>query len=90
MSRQVACVGKKKNAYKVLVRNLKERNHLEDLGVDGRMALKWTLNNKQDARVWTSFIWLRIGTNCGLFLHGNAPFSSITWRELINPLRPLT
>jgi hypothetical protein len=83
MSRQVACVGKKKNAYKFLVQNLKERNHLEDLGVDGSMTLKYTLN-KQDARFWTSFIWLRIGTNCGLFSHGNAPFSSIKCRELID------
>jgi hypothetical protein len=36
-------VGKKRNAYKYLVGYLKERNHLEDLGVDGRMTLKWTL-----------------------------------------------
>jgi hypothetical protein len=55
MSGQVACVGKKRNAYKYLVGNLKERNHLEDLVVDGRMTLKRTLN-KQDARVWARFI----------------------------------
>ena len=62
MSGQVACVGKKRNAYKYLVGNLKERNHLEDIGVDGRITLKRTLN-KQDARVWASFIWLRRRTN---------------------------
>jgi hypothetical protein len=26
---------------KVLVRNLKEKNHVENLGVDGRIILKW-------------------------------------------------
>jgi hypothetical protein len=36
---QVACVGKKRNAYTYLVGNLQERNHLEDLGTDGRMTL---------------------------------------------------
>jgi hypothetical protein len=28
------------NAYKILVGNLKGRNHLKDLGVDGRIILK--------------------------------------------------
>jgi len=69
-------MGKNRNAYKYLVGNFKERNHLEDLGVDGRMTLKWTLN-KQDARMWVSFIWLQRETNCKLFSQGTEPFSSI-------------
>jgi len=46
MSRKMRLVGKwhvwekKRNTYKYLVGNLKERNHLEDLGVDGRTTLK--------------------------------------------------
>jgi hypothetical protein len=59
-------VGKKRNVYKYLVGKLKERNHFEDLGVDGRMTLKRTLS-KQDERVWASFVWLRRGTNYRLF-----------------------
>ena len=47
--------------------NLEERNHLEDLSVDGSIILKWTLN-KEGVRVWAGFNWLTIGANCGLSL----------------------
>jgi hypothetical protein len=36
---------------------LKERHHLEDLGVDGVIILKWTLKN-QNGKVRTGFIGL--------------------------------
>jgi len=45
--------------------NLRERDHLEDLGVDGRIKLRWTFR-KWDVRVLTGLIWLRIGTGGGL------------------------
>jgi hypothetical protein len=35
--------GKMRNAYKIMVVNLKGRNHLEYLRVDGRIILKRTL-----------------------------------------------
>jgi hypothetical protein len=44
--------------------NLKERNHVEDLGVDGSMIIKWTLY-KWDVRWWSRFISLRMGSSAG-------------------------
>ena len=38
--------------------NLKERDHFEDLVVDGRIILKWSLKNWD--RAWTELIWLMI------------------------------
>jgi hypothetical protein len=54
-----------RNAYYILVGNLMGRDHLEDLGVDGNIILQWILG-KWCGRVWTGFIWLRIGTSGGL------------------------
>jgi hypothetical protein len=36
----VAFMGERRGVYKVLVRNLRERNHLGDPVVDGRIILK--------------------------------------------------
>jgi hypothetical protein len=46
--------------------NLRERDHLGYPGMDGRIILRW-LFRKWDLGVWTSLIWLRIGTG-GLHL----------------------
>jgi len=35
--------GGKREAYRILVENLKERDHLEVLGVDRRIILEWIL-----------------------------------------------
>jgi hypothetical protein len=43
----------------------REKNHLEDQGVDGRMGSKWTLE-RLVGEGWSGFTWLRIGTIDGL------------------------
>jgi hypothetical protein len=45
--------------------NLKGRNQLEVLGIDG-IILKWILE-KFVGKVWTGFMWLKIETGGGLF-----------------------
>ena len=45
--------------------NLRERDHLEDPGLDKRITLRWIFR-KWDVGAWTGLIWLRIGTGCGL------------------------
>jgi hypothetical protein len=58
----VTCMGKKRNAYRVLVGQPEGKNPLEDLDVGGRIILKWILE-KQDMVVWTAMVWLRIAAH---------------------------
>jgi hypothetical protein len=44
----------------------KEKGHLEDRGVDGRMGSEWTLGRLVGGGAWSGFTWLRIGNAGGL------------------------
>jgi hypothetical protein len=41
---------------------------LEDLPADSRIILKWILK-KYCIRVWAGFIWLRIESGVGVYVH---------------------
>jgi hypothetical protein len=53
--------------------NLWERDHLEELGVDGRIILR-SIFRKWDVGVWTGSSWLRIKDR---------------WREFVNAVMNL-
>jgi hypothetical protein len=70
MSGHVACRGRREVYTGVWWGNLREGDHLEEPGVDGRIILRWMLR-KWDVGAWTGSIWLRIG---------------IFWRAFVNAL----
>jgi hypothetical protein len=46
--------------------SMKEKDHLKDQGVDGRMESKWTLGRLVGGGGCSGFTWLRIGTVGGM------------------------
>jgi len=57
----VACMGRGEVHTGFWWGNLTERDHLEGLGIDGRIILRWIFR-KWDVGAWTGLIWLRTGT----------------------------
>jgi len=74
---------RERRVYRVLVGNLRERDHLGDPGVDG-----WTIVScifsKLVVVVWTGSSWLRIGTVAGTCECGNEPSDSIKCGEFLD------
>jgi len=51
-----------RGVYRVLVGKPEGKNHLKELGVDGRLILRWIFR-KLDVGLWTGSSWLRIKTS---------------------------
>jgi hypothetical protein len=62
--------------------DLREGEHLEDLGVDGRIILRWIFR-KWDRKARSGLMWLRIGTGSGRFECGNEHSGSIKCGEFL-------
>jgi hypothetical protein len=62
-----ACTHEKRNADKVFVGNLNEKDQIKYLSICERIILQWLLQ-KWNRRVWTVFIWPSAGTGGGLLL----------------------
>jgi hypothetical protein len=65
------------------VGNLRERNHLGDPGVDGRIVIR-RIFMKWDVGLWTGLSWLRIETCGGTCECGNKPSGSIKCGEFFD------
>jgi len=53
-----------------------EKDHLESLGVDKRIVLKWIFK-MWDGKVWTGLRWLWLGQMVSSCECGNEPWVSI-------------
>jgi hypothetical protein len=55
-----------RGAYRLFVRRPEGKNHLEDLGLEERIMLKWIFKT-WNAEAWTGLIWPRTGIGGGRF-----------------------
>jgi hypothetical protein len=62
--------------------NRRERNHLGDPGLDGRIILR-SIFKKWDVGVWTGLSWSRIVTGSGTCEYGNEPSGSVKFGEFL-------
>jgi hypothetical protein len=63
--------------------NLRERDHLGDPDIIGRIILRWIFR-KWDVGVWTGSSWLRIGQVAGCCECGNEHSGSIKCVEFLD------
>jgi hypothetical protein len=76
-------MGEMKDAYWVLCWNLREGDHLEDKGVDGRVILKWIFEKWDSGIDWIDLAEDR-GRCRGCCECGNEPSDSIKCGEFLD------
>jgi len=59
-ARHVACVGRRELHTWFCCGDIREGYHLEYIGVDGMIILKWVFKESVQ-RAWTGVMWLRHG-----------------------------
>jgi hypothetical protein len=72
----VALIGEGEMCTGFCLGSPKVRDHWDDLGLDGKITLSWTLG-RWGPMGRTGFDWLRIGSMAGFCEHGNEPSGSI-------------
>jgi hypothetical protein len=68
--------GERRGVYRILVGKLRERDHLGEPGVGGRIVLRW-ISRKWNVGVWTGSSWLRVGQVAGTCKCSNKPSVTI-------------
>jgi len=68
--------------------NLRERGHLGDTSVDGRIILR-RIFRKLDLGVWTGSSWLRIGQIVGTCECGNEPRGPESAGNFLTSFKPV-
>jgi hypothetical protein len=69
--------------HRVLMGSLKERDHLESLGVDDRIILNMDVTGTV-GWAWIGLIWLRKGQLEGCCEYGNEPAVSVKCGEFLD------
>jgi hypothetical protein len=55
--RHVVCMGEMRNVYTILIGKPEGRTQLKDLGIDGKIILKWIL------RIWCWRLWIGLSVS---------------------------
>jgi hypothetical protein len=79
-------VGERRGSYRVLVRNVEEGDRLKDVGVDGRIILKWIMKKSNGGMDWIDLVQSRDRWR-GSCECGDEPSGSTKYGEFFEQLK---